>query len=238
MGGESLPSRNLGSLPCWVVILMIKTAEYSPLNRHPWIFPLVAISASMLVFAKLAEDIWQHEGFSWDIPILLTLHQASNPLWDKVMLTFTQLGGASSMAAVAALALVALFYMRRFDQMGFFAVSIGGVAILNPLLKHVFHRMRPDLWPQLTPEHDYSFPSGHAMGSMAVIAGLVILAWPTRWRWPALLLGVLFVLGVGTSRLYLGVHYPSDVLAGWVAALTWTAGVALGLSMFIKRQNA
>ncbi|MGH8908790.1 MAG: phosphatase PAP2 family protein [Egibacteraceae bacterium] len=74
--------------------------------------------------------------------------------------------------------------------------------------------------------HD-SFPSGHAVTSMALVAALLVLAWPMRWRWAATAAGALFVTGVGFSRLYFGFHYPSDVLGGWCLALAWVAGVWL-----------
>jgi len=217
----------------WQVITMTKTILQLPiLNRYPWLLPLAPLSALLFTFGKLAEDVWGHEAFAWDAPILLNIHKTSSPLLDKIMLLLTYLGGASSMASLAGLVLAGLLYFRRWVQGTFFALAVGGAALLNPLLKQIFHRARPDLWPQLRPERDYSFPSGHAMGSMAVVAGLVILAWPTRWRWWVLGLGALFVLGVGASRLYLGVHFPSDVLAGWVAALTWVGGVALTFSIY------
>src|SRR3546814_10481386 len=65
------------------------------------------------------------------------------------------------------------------------------------------------------------------MGSMTLAAVLVLLAWPTRWRWPVVAAMAVFVPMVGLSRVYLGVHFPSDILAGWAAALAWTAGAYL-----------
>src|SRR3546814_9881919 len=65
------------------------------------------------------------------------------------------------------------------------------------------------------------------MGSMTLAAVLVLLAWPTRWRWPVVAAMAAFVPMVGLSRVYLGVHFPSDILAGWAAALAWTAGAYL-----------
>lgn len=85
------------------------------------------------------------------------------------------------------------------------------------------------LWTWATPAGGYSFPSGHATGSMALTAVFVMLAWPTRGRWWALLGGAVYAIGVGLSRLHLGVHFPSDILAGWAVALAWVAGIRLFL---------
>ncbi|MCL6527321.1 MAG: phosphatase PAP2 family protein [Thermaceae bacterium] len=204
-------------------------ATPSALERYRLLLPLAALLTLLVGFAKLAEDVWSLEPFRWDAPVLAALHSARTPLLDGLMLGLTWAGGAAGMALLAALVLAWLLYRRRAAQALFFTLAAGGAALLNPLLKAVFHRARPDLWPQLTPERDYSFPSGHAMGSLAVVAALVVLAWPTRWRWWVAIPGGLFVLGVGLSRLYLGVHFPSDVLAGWLAGLLWVSAVALGL---------
>jgi membrane-associated phospholipid phosphatase len=82
---------------------------------------------------------------------------------------------------------------------------------------------------QLVPVHGQhdSFPSGHAVGSMAVVATLVVLLWPTRHRWTVVVAGSVFAAAVGASRVYLGFHFPSDVLAGWSWAVAWTAAMWL-----------
>jgi membrane-associated phospholipid phosphatase len=100
-------------------------------------------------------------------------------------------------------------------------IAITGSAVLDIAAKNYFARVRPDLWLSLTPETTYSFPSGHAMGSATLGMALIALCWPTRWRWPVTLASLVFVLLVGVSRVYLGVHYPSDILAGWSAAVAW-----------------
>jgi membrane-associated phospholipid phosphatase len=85
------------------------------------------------------------------------------------------------------------------------------------------------LWESLSHKSSYSFPSGHAMASMTFVAALVILIWGTRWCGLVLALGSAFVIAIGWTRLYLGVHFPSDILAGWTAALAWAIGVSLVL---------
>lgn len=181
----------------------------------------------LLAFGALGEEVREREGFGWDAPILLALHRHASPALDAVMLRVTDAGGPLPMACLAALVLAFLLVGRRLGDATFVGLAVGGAAALNFLTKALFQRSRPALWPAVLPETDYGFPSGHAMGSLAVIGTLLILLWPTRWRWPALLLGAAFVLAVGLSRVYLGVHYPSDILAGWCAALVWVAGTHL-----------
>jgi undecaprenyl-diphosphatase len=107
----------------------------------------------------------------------------------------------------------------------FFFLSVVGAGCLNLLAKLAFGRTRPDLWVSIAPEADYSFPSGHAMATMAMGAAVICLAWPTRQRWVVVALAVPFVIGIGLSRLYLGVHFPSDILGGWCASVAWVSGL-------------
>lgn len=183
------------------------------------------IGLPMLLFGGLAEDVWTREGLPFDLPFLRWLHGLASPFLDRVALTLSLIGGPLPMVGVAALLFVGFCLRRHYHEALFFLTTVGGSALLNVLGKVVFRRERPALWISLAPEGDYSFPSGHAMGSMALVAALVFLLWGTRWRWLVLVVGALFVLGVGLSRLYLGVHYPSDILAGWSVSLAWAFGV-------------
>lgn len=179
----------------------------------------------LLLFGHLAEEVWDGGGFGWDQTLLLFFHDHASPALDHVMLVFTRLGGwiAVPILTVASAAIL-LWRGRRGDAL-FVGLSVGGAMLINVILKHVFERVRPALWQSIAPESSFSFPSGHAMASMSLAAALVIIVWPTRWRWPALALAVVYVLGVGVSRVYLGVHYPSDIVAGWCGALAWVAGL-------------
>ena len=185
------------------------------------------VLAPLFVFGSLAEEVWAREGFGWDDRVLRAVHAHAAPGFDAVMLFFTRVGAPLPMIAFVALALLTLLARKHRSDALFFALTVGGAAGLNVVAKLLFQRARPALWPALLPEHDYGFPSGHAMGSLAVVVALVILLWRARWRWPVLVLGGLFVVAVGLSRVYLGVHYPSDILAGWSASLAWVTGVWL-----------
>lgn len=178
-------------------------------------------------FGELAEDVAEAEPFPFDLPLLQALHAHASPAADSVFLALSAIGYSGGVVPADILLVLALAFRRHPRSAIFAAVATGGSALLNVLAKHVLHRPRPDLWLSIAPETTYSFPSGHAMGSATLVAVLVCLAWNTRWRWAVLAAGTVFAVGIGASRVYLGVHYPSDVLAGWAAAVAWTLGVRL-----------
>lgn len=184
----------------------------------------------LLIFGKLVEDVWDDGGFDWDIPLLLFIHSYATPDRDAVVVFITRLGSIRMMLLFAAAIFLILLKLKQQRKALFFLLAAGGAILINVLAKLFFHRARPTLWMSPAPEEDYSFPSGHAMGTMAVISALVILTWSTRWRWLILILAGLFVLAVGLSRVYLGVHFPSDIIAGWSASLAWVTGVYQTLS--------
>lgn len=188
----------------------------------------------LYAFGKLAEDILEQEIFRFDRPIQLAVHQFARPAFDIVMLTFSRLGSALVLLPLDLAVMVLLLRQPNRLRALFWVLATGGAALLNLLAKHTFQRVRPDLWLSLAPETTFSFPSGHAMQSMAVTLALLILVWHGRWRLPALLAGVVFVLLVGLSRVYLGVHFPSDILAGWSASLAWVIGLN-ALFMHLER---
>jgi membrane-associated phospholipid phosphatase len=88
------------------------------------------------------------------------------------------------------------------------------------------------------PELLYSFPSAHAMAAAALAAAVGFLLWLTRWRWVVVGLGAAWALGMGWARMYLGVHYPSDVLAGWLGSVGWVSGLYLVFTRQLRAVRA
>jgi membrane-associated phospholipid phosphatase len=171
--------------------------------------------------------VHEAEAFGFDEPLLRLAQQWASPGMDRAMVLASELGYAWGVIPAAGLVFVGLLAFGHVRRAIFFAIATGGSALLNLVAKAVFQRERPDLWLSIAPEHTFSFPSGHAMGSATLAAALVLLCWHSAWRWPALLPGLGFVVWVGASRVYLGVHFPSDILAGWTAALAWVCAVYL-----------
>ena len=188
---------------------------------------LAGLVLPWVVFVNVAEDVWESGGFIGDKRILAFVHAHATPGLDKLALGLTAAGDPLPMGILAVVIAVGLAAWGTRQQAWFFGLSVGGALALNLLVKVVFARPRPALWLSLKPAFYYSFPSGHAMGSAAMAAALGFLLWRHRGRWLAWGLGPLFGLGVGWSRVYLGVHNPSDVLAGWAAAVAWVAAVQL-----------
>ena len=174
-----------------------------------------------LVLGWLAQAAWSRPALGFDGVPLSWLHAHASPTFDVIMLTLTTLSDPPEMAALLALALLALVWTRRFRQAAALFLVAGGAEALDLLLKEVFHRSRPALWTTLIPEDGYSFPSGHAMFTAVLLGAALVWCWNTRWRVPMMLLGGAFTVLVGFSRVYIGVHFPSDILAAWCLAALW-----------------
>jgi membrane-associated phospholipid phosphatase len=193
------------------------------------LFALVCLIGPLWGFGVLADDLRDGDPFEFDEPFLRTAQMLRSDTLDWWMLVASEVGYLGGLVPLNVTLLVVLLALKKVRKAVFFALAVGGSALINIGVKLLFARERPSLWESIAPEHSHSFPSGHAMGSMTLAAAAVMLVWNTRWRWPVLLSAGPFAVWVGASRVYLGVHYPSDILAGWVAALAWTAVVYLSV---------
>jgi undecaprenyl-diphosphatase len=187
------------------------------------------------IFSTLAIAVYQQgTGFLWDVPILQFIHATSLPEWQSFVGALTRLGsfrGICSLMVVTGLGLLALQYRqlllpgRAKQSLLYLTLTILSSGLLNRAAKLLIQRERPHLWNTPFPELDYAFPSGHAMLSMTLFVVLVRLTWGSRWVSLVLFLGGLFVVAIAWTRLYLGVHYPSDIVAGWMLGLAWSMGM-------------
>lgn len=198
------------------------------LGQRKWQFLalFVCILVPLYIFGRLAEDVWHGEVFGWDDSILLYIYSYHTPRLDSVMKFISWLGYNLVIPLDIGIT-VGLLAFRRWRAALFFGLSVGGAALLNVGAKQIFARVRPELWISIAPETTFSFPSGHAMGSMALAVALCVLLWSVRWRALIVVVAAVFVFLVCLSRLYLGVHYPSDVLAGSLASFAWVMGLAM-----------
>lgn len=186
---------------------------------------LAGAALPLLAFALLALGVSAQRPLAFDEPILLRMRDWAAPGLDRFFLLASAAGHRYALIPVDVAAVLALAAVRRWREAGFAASALLGSALLNMGGKAWFQRERPALWESIVAESSFSFPSGHAMGSATLALVAIALAWPTRWRWPAVAVGAAFVAWVGLSRVYLGVHYPSDVMGGWLLALAWAAAM-------------
>lgn len=206
---------------------LIKFSPYPLFPSHLTLF-LMGIGLPLAIFLLLASCVWnQGDALVWDVPLLEAIHATSQPLLDTIALTITPLGVIWGILPVLAGVGCALLYQRNWRSLVYIVITPLGSALLNRLFKLYFHRPRPQLWEVVSPTVSYAFPSGHAMSSATLVVVLSVIAWPTRWRWLTMIGGGLFMVSIGWTRLYLGKHYPSDVLAGWLLAIAWSITLML-----------
>jgi undecaprenyl-diphosphatase len=204
-------------------------------------------AGAALGFMLIASEVSVGDATSFDRKLLLALrnpHDLADPLgppWvEEAARDFSALGGLGvlSLATLAVVGYLALLGRRRAAV--FVAVAVCGSATLSAILKAAFERPRPELVPHLVYVTSSSFPSGHAMLSAAVYLSLgaliARLERSTLVRAYVLVWAVGIVVLVGVSRVYLGVHWPSDVLAGWAAGAAW-ASLCWGSAAWLERRE-
>jgi len=185
------------------------------------------------LFGGIAEDVVHHDPLvQVDLAVSQFLHAHTEPLFTATMRAISLAG--STLLLVASLALaIALAWRRRWGDLILLVLVVGGGELVNLLLKWLFARPRP-LWPHpLLTLTSSSFPSAHAMQSVIFYGLLGYLAMPQIGTWRGrvrtVVAGVVLVLLIGFSRLYLGVHYLSDILAGYAAGVVWLACTITGV---------
>jgi undecaprenyl-diphosphatase len=185
----------------------------------------LAVSTFVIwAFFELADEVLEGDSRAFDRSVLLWIHDTFPDWWNEPMRLVTALGYFYVVVPLLAVA-VFVFYRRGWRLSAvLLVVSTGGSIMLTTVLKGVFQRTRPELIESGYQAPFYSFPSGHATVAVGFYGMLtVILAYRLRGaaRWVVAACGLLVVLLIGCSRLYLGVHYPTDILAGYLSALLW-----------------
>ena len=212
----------------------MKNAPNSLLNRieFPVLLAGLIIAGCLWGFEELMEVARATTPHAFDTEILLAFRQAGQPnvpigpLWlQSAIRDITSLGSASVLVLITTATIIYLLLIRRPGTALLIFVAVAGGQVLSSLLKVGVDRPRPELVSHLVDETSLSFPSGHAMLSAVTYLTLGSLAarfLPGRTtKVYVLFLAVLTTVLVGVSRIYLGVHWPSDVLAGWCAGFAW-----------------
>jgi undecaprenyl-diphosphatase len=195
---------------------------------------LITAVGAAAAFACLAAWVMSGRAGAFDTAVRAQVHAASFPALTYTMRAVTTLGEAGFLVTLGALIVWRLVAVGRRPEAAWFAVTALGAEGLDQALKYWFRRPRPAAFFGVPPAN-YSFPSGHALASFCfylVLAEIVIdlveqpveqPGWPRGRRFAARAMAVLLAGWIGLSRIYLGVHYPTDVLAGYAAAVAWLA---------------
>ena len=184
-------------------------------------------ACALVFFVELADEIGAGESLGeFDVVVSTALHEHLPYQTLRLFALITHLGDPGFLVALCSLVAVFLLVRRRRDLAAAWVVATASGALLNRLLKALFERTRPLHDHGLANEAGFSFPSGHASGSMIVyglLGYLLVRHTPNAWHIPVALISVALVVFVGSSRVLLQVHYVSDVLAGYAVGAAWVA---------------
>lgn len=198
----------------------------------------VIASMTLFAFIILAAKVTGGSTMAFDRRVIVALRDTTDPAilagpqWlQRVMIDVSALGGGTVLTIITSIVVAYLLVVRRWSTAAFVAIAIAGGGAVNELLKSTFQRARPDLVAHLTESYSSSFPSAHAMNSALTYLTLAALLARTQKsktvRVFLLSVALLLTFSVGLSRIYLGVHWPTDVIAGWCVGATWALIFAL-----------
>lgn len=204
------------------------------LGRHElgFLLAIAGVVAGLWCFAAIADEVMEGGTKEMDRRILLAMRNPSNladpigpPFIEEAARDVTALGGVTVLGFLTAVITGYLMLAGRTRMAGFLLGSIVTGLIASTVLKDIFHRPRPDLVPHAVFAMHSSFPSGHSMLSAItyLTLGALLARSEPRKRIKSyfMLIAVILTVAVGISRVYLGVHWPTDVVAGWTAGAVW-----------------
>ncbi len=203
------------------------------------VFWLGVCGLTIYALAEISDEVIEKEAFAFDKAILLGIHQFASPTLDTVMIAITRVGDPHTVVPLTLVVFALLLWKKRFLEAKFFALDTSGGAALSYFLKLAFNKDRPQLWDSSINEITYSYPSGHALGSMVLygfLSYLVARLFP-QYAKASYAIATLLILAIGFSRLYLGVHWPTDIIGGYAIGFLWIT-VCISLLRLRSPDNA
>lgn len=201
-------------------------------------YSLILCFISFLIFIWLLNGIETKRLMFFDNEFINLFYLHRTPVLTNIMVVFSFLGKEIPITIGTILVIIAFIKKYRKEAITFVLIT-GLIPIISSILKTIIQRPRPPLYfhPQLT-QLDYSFPSGHAMGSLVFYITLSYFIYNftknKRLRSISFVISTLLIIFIGISRVYLGVHYPTDVLAGYLAGVFWLSSLLFINSLFFR----
>lgn len=197
-------------------------------------------AAALFSFGWLAEEMLEGDTRRFDSFVRAAVHQHASPGLTRLMTGFSFIGSVATISVLCGALVSALLYFRRIRLAALLGITMVGMAALDFSLKLAFHRPRPVAFFGSSPA-SYSFPSGHAFGALCFY-GVLAAIFAARARGKAakwcIWTGAVLLIGmIGLSRIYLGVHYPSDVIAGYCAGAVWVGAVGFLDKLLMDRRK-
>jgi undecaprenyl-diphosphatase len=198
-------------------------------NRRIELVALMGALVAALCLVWLGAKVDRGETAPFDANVRRSIHSISSPGMTQLLSAITSLGSQAVVIVASACFGIVMFLRRRLDRALLVVVTMSGAEVLLSILKNHFHRQRPEPFFDTSLPPSYSFPSGHALLSFCcygLLAAFGSVYWRRRIRWVIGICAAALILAIGVSRIYLGVHYPTDVIAGYLTAIAWMAAVA------------
>ena len=203
----------------------------------------LSLFATAWLFGAITEDVVNHDAplGTIDRDVAIWLHAQATPSGSRLMFYVSDLGAPLTVMAMTSVLAILLLWKRQRAQLLLLVLAVPGGALLNVIMKHLIQRDRPIFEDPIQTLTSYSFPSGHAMGSTVFFGTLAaIVIWQVRdWRLCGLAIAIagLFVALICFSRIYLGVHYLSDVIAGFLAGVIWLSACLFAVAALQRRDT-
>ncbi len=219
-------------------INFLKNSHLSLVLFAEIIIGIIVSLASMYLFLKIGHEIIENDILLIDLTITNFILEFRNPTLDSIMLLFTSLASGISLILLSLIMILYIGNVRKKDVGIYLGILYSGI-LVNILLKFLYMRPRPDNLP-LIHENSLSFPSAHAMNSFLFFAALSYFIFrETKNKQLTIVISLISatLIGlIGISRIYLGVHYPSDVIGGFIAGFLWfTSAILFEKTIIFKR---
>lgn len=218
----------------------MRVIQFVLTNKKFLFISIALLSLFTFVFAILANELSEQELDQFDLPIISWVQSFIHPQLTSLMKLFTWIGSGGAIVLILVLSIFIMVRNKKRWEALFLFIAISGGTVFNQLLKWIYKRERPEIH-RLIEETNYSFPSGHSMASFifyGMLGYFLFLFVQTKWgKIGIITMTSILILIIGLSRVYLGVHYPSDVLAGFAAGGAWLTICLIGLHIIVERRK-